>query len=215
MRFSRGAVGTDSHRLQRRRRGAILAGPSGRASRAASQEAGHPRRGAGADRGPQLCRSRASPRCWRPWAIWCSKASRFAWSWPAASGWSPIAGWPNSLARAWPRVSWGPWMTPSPYYAAADLYVQPTFYDPCSLVVLEALASGPARDYQPLQRRGRADDSRRGRLHHGRPGQCRRAWLLCAPTARPAASRPNGRRRTGVGHAAFAEAQRRGDSGRL
>jgi UDP-glucose:(heptosyl)LPS alpha-1,3-glucosyltransferase len=30
----------------------------------------------------------------------------------------------------------------SPYYAAADLYVQPTFYDPCSLVVLEALASG-------------------------------------------------------------------------
>jgi len=29
-----------------------------------------------------------------------------------------------------------------PYYAAADIYVQPTFYDPCSLVVLEALASG-------------------------------------------------------------------------
>jgi len=29
-----------------------------------------------------------------------------------------------------------------PYYAAADAYVQPTFYDPCSLVVLEALASG-------------------------------------------------------------------------
>ncbi len=31
---------------------------------------------------------------------------------------------------------------PVPFYAAADLYVQPTFYDPCSLVVLEALASG-------------------------------------------------------------------------
>ena len=31
---------------------------------------------------------------------------------------------------------------PRPYYAAADVYVQPTFYDPCSLVVLEALASG-------------------------------------------------------------------------
>jgi len=28
------------------------------------------------------------------------------------------------------------------YYGAADIYVQPTFYDPCSLVVLEALASG-------------------------------------------------------------------------
>ncbi len=31
---------------------------------------------------------------------------------------------------------------PRPYYAAADVYVQPTFYDPCSLVVLEAFASG-------------------------------------------------------------------------
>lgn len=29
-----------------------------------------------------------------------------------------------------------------PYYAAADVYVQPTYYDPCSLVALEALASG-------------------------------------------------------------------------
>lgn len=31
---------------------------------------------------------------------------------------------------------------PRPLYAAADVYVHPTFYDPCSLVVLEALASG-------------------------------------------------------------------------
>ena len=31
---------------------------------------------------------------------------------------------------------------PRPYYAAADVYVHPTFYDPCSLVVLEAWASG-------------------------------------------------------------------------
>ncbi|MBE3100416.1 MAG: glycosyltransferase family 4 protein [Planctomycetes bacterium] len=29
-----------------------------------------------------------------------------------------------------------------PAYCAADVYVQPTWYDPCSLVVLEALASG-------------------------------------------------------------------------
>ena len=29
-----------------------------------------------------------------------------------------------------------------PFYAAADVYAQPTFYDPCSLVVLEAMASG-------------------------------------------------------------------------
>ena len=31
---------------------------------------------------------------------------------------------------------------PIPYYHASDVYVQPTFYDPCSLVALEALASG-------------------------------------------------------------------------
>lgn len=31
---------------------------------------------------------------------------------------------------------------PIPYYAAADAYVLPTFYDPCSLGVLEAAASG-------------------------------------------------------------------------
>ena len=31
---------------------------------------------------------------------------------------------------------------PLPYYAAADCYVHPTYYDPCSLVVLEAAACG-------------------------------------------------------------------------
>ena len=31
---------------------------------------------------------------------------------------------------------------PLPYYAAADYYVHPTYYDPCSLVVLEAAACG-------------------------------------------------------------------------
>jgi UDP-glucose:(heptosyl)LPS alpha-1,3-glucosyltransferase len=36
----------------------------------------------------------------------------------------------------------GPLADPRPLYAAADVYVQPTFYDPCSLVALEALASG-------------------------------------------------------------------------
>jgi len=36
----------------------------------------------------------------------------------------------------------GPIGDPVPYYAAADACVLPTFYDPCSLVVLEAAASG-------------------------------------------------------------------------
>lgn len=40
-------------------------------------------------------------------------------------------------------VLWiGPAADTVPYYSAADIYVQPTFYDPCSLVVLEAWASG-------------------------------------------------------------------------
>jgi UDP-glucose:(heptosyl)LPS alpha-1,3-glucosyltransferase len=36
----------------------------------------------------------------------------------------------------------GPQRDVVPFYAAADVYVQPTFYDPCSLVVLEAMACG-------------------------------------------------------------------------
>jgi UDP-glucose:(heptosyl)LPS alpha-1,3-glucosyltransferase len=31
---------------------------------------------------------------------------------------------------------------PCPFYAAADVYVHPTWYDPCSLTVIEALAGG-------------------------------------------------------------------------
>ena len=36
----------------------------------------------------------------------------------------------------------GPVGSMEPYYAAGDIYVHPTFYDSCSLTVLEALASG-------------------------------------------------------------------------
>jgi len=36
----------------------------------------------------------------------------------------------------------GPVPSMAPYYAAGDIYVHPTFYDSCSLTVLEALASG-------------------------------------------------------------------------
>lgn len=36
----------------------------------------------------------------------------------------------------------GPVDDPLPLYAAADVYAHPTWYDPCSLVVLEALACG-------------------------------------------------------------------------
>ena len=36
----------------------------------------------------------------------------------------------------------GPVDDPRPWYAAADVYVHPTFYDPCSLVSREALSCG-------------------------------------------------------------------------
>jgi len=36
----------------------------------------------------------------------------------------------------------GPVEDTVPYYAAADIFAHPTFYDPCSLVLLEAAASG-------------------------------------------------------------------------
>ncbi len=51
--------------------------------------------------------------------------------------------------RAARRLGVGAWVSfvgsvddPVPYYAAADVYVHPTYYDPCSLVALEALAAG-------------------------------------------------------------------------
>ena len=36
----------------------------------------------------------------------------------------------------------GPSDVPEEYYAAADVYCQPTYYDPCSLTVMEAMSSG-------------------------------------------------------------------------
>ena len=51
--------------------------------------------------------------------------------------------WTAGRLGAAGRVTFaGPVEDTVPFYAAADVYVQPTFYDPCSLVVLEALASG-------------------------------------------------------------------------
>lgn len=45
----------------------------------------------------------------------------------AAADWVTFTGWVDDLR---------------PFYAAADVYVHPTFFDTCSLAVLEALASG-------------------------------------------------------------------------
>jgi UDP-glucose:(heptosyl)LPS alpha-1,3-glucosyltransferase len=54
-----------------------------------------------------------------------------------------VGGKRRSRGHSHPGVMFvGPAKDTVPYYAAADVYVQPTFYDPCSLVVLEAWASG-------------------------------------------------------------------------
>src|SRR4030043_243083 len=51
------------------------------------------------------------------------------------------------------------------YYASADILVHPTFYDPCSLVVLEALASGlPVVTSRPNGASELLDDGRDGIL---------------------------------------------------
>ncbi len=49
----------------------------------------------------------------------------------------PIADSPNGVV-----INVGAIDDPVPYYAAADVFVLPTFYDPCSLSVSEAAASG-------------------------------------------------------------------------
>jgi UDP-glucose:(heptosyl)LPS alpha-1,3-glucosyltransferase len=54
------------------------------------------------------------------------------------SGWFARHRFRNSLP-----VTFMGWVDdPTPFYAAADVYLHPTFYDGCSLAVLEAMATG-------------------------------------------------------------------------
>ncbi|MBM4307643.1 MAG: glycosyltransferase, partial [Deltaproteobacteria bacterium] len=59
---------------------------------------------------------------------------------------------------------------PEKYYGAADLLVHPTFYDACSLTVLEALASGV-----PVITT--ASNGASGMITHGEDG-----WVISDPT---------------------------------
>jgi len=63
----------------------------------------------------------------------------------AVVGGKHLAKWRRLIERRGlsDRVTFvGPVRDLVPYYAAADAYAQPTYYDPCSLVLLEAAASG-------------------------------------------------------------------------
>jgi UDP-glucose:(heptosyl)LPS alpha-1,3-glucosyltransferase len=100
-------------------------------------------------------------------------------------------------------------------YMAADVYVQPTFYDPCSLVVLEAMACGlPVVTTRHNGVSERADDQRRRRPAHQRPARLARAGgLPGVPAGRggPPADRPG---RPPVGRGAPARTKLpRGDGG--
>jgi UDP-glucose:(heptosyl)LPS alpha-1,3-glucosyltransferase len=64
---------------------------------------------------------------------WRRSAERFGLKAPSPSGRGQGEGGVTFLGTVADMV---------PYYAAADAYVHPTYYDPCSLVLLEAAASG-------------------------------------------------------------------------
>ena len=93
------------------------------------------------------CLPRSAPRSgWRPkgrrcgWSSWAAKARAgdspiFATSGGRLDG-AVVKNWTLSEHRVTRRDD------PVPYYAAADVFVLPTFYDPCSLSVSEAAASG-------------------------------------------------------------------------
>ena len=63
------------------------------------------------------------------------------WLW-AENIWALAADWRRGWAWPPPSTFVGPVEDTLPYYAAADIYVHPTIYDTCSLVVLEAAACG-------------------------------------------------------------------------
>ena len=79
-------------------------------------------------------------RCVRPTA-WRPKGPPCGWSWWAerSGGRQPVTGRHASNGVV---INVGAIDDPVPYYAAADVFVLPTFYDPCSLSVSEAAASG-------------------------------------------------------------------------
>jgi glycosyltransferase involved in cell wall biosynthesis/peptidoglycan/xylan/chitin deacetylase (PgdA/CDA1 family) len=60
-------------------------------------------------------------------------------------GGKSLGGWRHAASRLGVRKTVtfvGSTDDTTPYYAAADVFVHPTYYDPCSLVLLEAAASG-------------------------------------------------------------------------
>ena len=94
-----------------------------------------------------------------------------------ASSWWPSPGPTPGRIAAWRRPRGSPTGSgscPPPthverYYAAADVFLFPTFYDAFGLVAAEAMASGLPVDHQPGGRGGRVDPPRGERLADRRP----------------------------------------------
>ena len=140
--FSRRRSAADPPRLQRRRLRAFFAGTLPAASRSGAASARPwPRHGCRADRGPQF----------PPQGRGHAAEGDAALARPGRDlrllivGGKHIDSWQRHVARAGLSeqvIFAGRVDDPLPYYAAADFYVHPTYYDPCSLVVLEAAACG-------------------------------------------------------------------------
>ena len=118
---------------------------------------------------------------------------RSAWSSPAIRTRAVMKGWPQALGIRDHVRFVGHCAEMRNAYFAADFLVHPTFYDPCSLVVLEALAcglpvittapTGPASLLKPLSEGYVIDDSSRSRapgLVHGADARHQRAPRLFA-----------------------------------
>ncbi len=74
-------------------------------------------------------------------AAWPTASVSICW-WPGNPRTAPYERWPGGWASRRRCISSARSATCSTCYFAADFLVHPTFYDPCSLVVLEALACG-------------------------------------------------------------------------
>ena len=142
VRFHQVRPGADPHRLQRRGRGAVFAGGVPHRAGDAPPPGHRAADRALADRGPQLPTQRRRHAAAAPGGGCGAAAAGAAGGRGRQASGTLAADWRRGWAWPTRSTSSGRWRTSLPYYAAADIYVHPTIYDTCSLVVLEAAACG-------------------------------------------------------------------------
>ena len=140
------------------------------------------RRGAAVVRGPRLRAEGAGARPSARSRGWPRKAAACGWRWWAGSAAAARCDCGGASAAV---TLVGTVDDPVPYYAAADAFVLPTFYDPCSLSVSEAAASGLPSVTTRLNGAAELLDRGGGRIRAGRPGRRRRPGRAAAQAAGP------------------------------